>query len=249
MRLLKIIWDTLGVRRFIIGSAIIVSVNLYAWAVDIVTRSFGVLLPAIPSSTISLVVAAGFIILTLAQRIRRVEDDLQPNIELTFDLTTDCIKRLEHLVGFVDMKDPIFHPVTYYRFRAKNKSIRVASNCSAFLLGVHRKRDGIFERTKYSDNLRLAWAASPSTIDGFASTDLFKDVVRYVDLFSYDEKTHELKLAVETDLIAHKGIFDRGGSYKLTMQVSDSSDHHEQIAICFDVSENTGITNIYACAI
>lgn len=232
---LRTLKEAAGIRRLLLGTFITATITI----VDLVAKNFEFMSFLSVAPTWAVVVIAVVLItlwwlLEFATKLRKT---LTPKLKIIYGPEEPWVRYLTNgrtprelptstsanIIEWTDTK------LYYFRFFVQNPHPNtIVHGCRAFLIDVEFQENDVFCPTAYADTLQLAWASTDLGAR-FGSKDIPHLTNVYSDILSVDEVHNQVFPKWSQDQIVNKGLFERPGTYRLTVLVS-SEDGGECVA-------------------
>ncbi len=119
-----------GLRRFVIGSAISVAISLYGFLREWLESKGILVLPDLPAWQLAVVVFVTLLGWWLIGRIVELEKEIEPQLEIAFEPRSPYV--------ITEPMNTQGHATRLFRVKVENKSVRNLENCLVKLEGIKR---------------------------------------------------------------------------------------------------------------
>ena len=218
------IQEGIGVRRFVIGSIVLLVLGVYEWlSIKLAERGMTAL-TGIPTWAIGVTVGLALLFWWMLEYAVRLRGSLSPKLRVEFrpdsgGIIQTPIKQTKRTIDRNTnnvTEETTEYQAVYVRGLVTATADKAVSDCMAYLTGVRKKdpNTGQYAATQYLDDLQLPWSHI-----GREAITIPKGIRRYFDIVNVHEPTMRLDPSGPWPLTLRK-LFDEHTSYQLDLLVS-----------------------------
>lgn len=220
----KAIQEGVGVRRFVIGSMVLVALGAYAWIAAKLEERGVSALTGVPTWAIGAMVALGLLFWWMVEYAVRLRSQLAPKLCVEFKpdsggIVMTPIKETKQI--FDPLSGAIKEVKTEYQAVYVRGLVTAATEkevgaCSAYLTGIRKKdpKTMQYTATQYLDDIQLNWSHI-----GLKAITIPKGVRRHFDIVDVHERRMQPNPCGVWPLTLRK-VFDDHTSYQLDLLVA-----------------------------